>query len=334
MCLWQSFVRWIGAASRNGAALVTAYFAGLKSPNGILLVKIARELQRLMFKPKPWLAAILSVLDMPLGLLYAGSMRHALTYWLLLWSFYLLSAIAIAMGNMHAAVVLLLLATMVLIRAVALVAAWRLAARQTPTAKRWYQRRPALLLCFCVSLCIAFGIQLFNKTAILEALYVPGRSMAATINHADRIFVDKLFYRARELERGEVIVYRLDDNLYVSRIAAVGGDTIELKGQTLLVNSKQVDEAYVSYRPAPFDLPDLPETYVPVGHVFVLGDNRNFSSDSRSYGPIPVQDCYGRPVNIYFSRNYESVDHPKEGPTHTAGSIAWERLGKNIQHPR
>ena len=280
---------------------------------------------------RSWLAAILSLIDTPLGLLYVGHLKLAVAYWLVVQVVYVLISVAVASGRLNAVMLLTALIALLLVRLAAIGTAWRLASRAAPT-RRWFQRWQGLLLGLVLFTGITTGIQMMNRAFVLESFIVPGRSMDSTINHLDRVFVDKLFARADKLRRRDLVVFRVspDGPIFVSRVVGLQGDTLSLKERTLLVNGEAVKEPYASYRESPHSAPELNETIVPPNHFFVLGDNRNFSNDSRTIGPIALANYYGRPTNIFYSRHYESTDSPEMVTIHKPGPIAWERIGKRL----
>ena len=115
-------------------------------------------------------------------------------------------------------------------------------------------------------------------------------------------------YRSRQPSRGEVAVYVHPKQAglhYIKRIVAVEGDRIAVKGGRAIVNGMAVEEPYVDAGASGGSFANVPETRVPAGHVFVLGDNRANSVDSRdtaAHGPVPVSNLIGRVTDIAFSR--------------------------------
>lgn len=284
-----------------------------------------------MIAPRPWLAALLSFVETPLGLMYSGRPQFALAYWLLVQVLYVTFSVVVATGKLNAPALIAIIFALLVVRFAAPFAAWRMA-RRPPEGRRWFQRWPGLLLLFVLIEVFGTSVVTLNRAFVLEAFRVPGRAMATTINLEDRIFVDKLFCRAADVKRGDIVAYQLghDGAIFVSRVVALEGDTISLKDNTLRLNGEVVSEPYASYHEVPYVLPELEDTLVPPNHFFVLGDNRNFSSDSRRLGPIALGDYRGRPTNIFFSRHYISIDAEDSRPVHTLGPVAWSRIGKNI----
>ena len=116
----------------------------------------------------------------------------------------------------------------------------------------------------------------------------------------ERLMVDKLTYRFREPRRGEIIVLNVPGARFIKRIIAVGGDTIEERNGVIHVNGEAIDEPYVDNKTnmnwGPFRVPE--------GHVWVMGDNRPRSNDSRgTVGFLPVKNIVGRAIFRYWPLN-------------------------------
>ena len=123
---------------------------------------------------------------------------------------------------------------------------------------------------------------------LYDVYYIPSRSMAGTLEPGDRILV-----RADgDPELGDIVIHQSDRGERVARVVGVAGDELDVRDGQLMRNGVLVDEPYVSDE-TPF--PDAP-VLVPPGHVFVMGDNRPDSSDSRFEGPVPVEDVTHRAV--------------------------------------
>ena len=139
-------------------------------------------------------------------------------------------------------------------------------------------------------------VLLLIRAFVAEPLRVRSDSMSPTLRPGDQVLVEKLHAHARMPHRHDIVV--LDSpgsgELIVKRVAAVGGDVVGIAGGVLVVNGHRIHEPYVDYRLmvgvyyGPFR--------VPTGDVFVLGDNRPDSVDSRTFGPVPVSRITGRVV--------------------------------------
>jgi signal peptidase I len=146
---------------------------------------------------------------------------------------------------------------------------------------------------------IALLLAVLIRVFIIETFVVDGPSMEATLWDGQRLLVSKMAYRFSEPKRGDVVIFRypLDPSKdYVKRVIAVGGDTIEVRMGRVYVNSERREEPYV-LNPG---LYDMRSTIVPEGCVFVMGDNRTNSEDSRSFGPIKVESLKGKAIAVIW----------------------------------
>jgi signal peptidase I len=156
-------------------------------------------------------------------------------------------------------------------------------------------KRGGGLLEFLVILLVAFAFVFgFVRPFVLEAFQVPSESMVPTLEVGDRFLANKFVYRFWEPERGDIVVFRSveggDEDL-VKRIVAVAGDEVTVENGVLIVNGEVQQEPFVNQ-----GLPDS-GTYGPTriaeGEMFVMGDNRANSRDSRFFGPVPVENIEG-----------------------------------------
>ncbi|XP_021896529.1 thylakoidal processing peptidase 1, chloroplastic-like isoform X1 [Carica papaya] len=137
-----------------------------------------------------------------------------------------------------------------------------------------------------------------------QLVFIPSYSMYPTLRVGDRVLVEKASYYIRSPAIGDIVTFRAplrllnmqpgfrNQDVLIKRIVARAGDSIEVRGGLLYLNGVAQREDFVAEKPA-YTL-DL--TYVPKGHVFVLGDNRNNSYDSHDWGPLPVKNVVGRYV--------------------------------------
>lgn len=144
------------------------------------------------------------------------------------------------------------------------------------------------------SIVIAIVIAIVIKAFVFETVLVEGSSMLPTLKDRDRLAVNRIGYRLGKPEHGDIVVfeYPADPSLiFIKRVIGVEGDRVEIKGHKVYVNGLELDEPYINEKP----LGDFPEVVVPPGTVFVLGDNRNDSRDSRytDVGFIPLENIRG-----------------------------------------
>ena len=159
-------------------------------------------------------------------------------------------------------------------------------------------------------LLVAALIIFFLKTFVGEASVVPTASMESTILVGDHLIMSKLLYgpeipllhwrlpMLKTIHRGEIVVFRYPKDpsqTYLKRVAAVGGDLVEIRNGTLFVNAEPVHESYVVHHNSGHSRHEyLGPLVVPAGELFVMGDHRNRSSDSRQWGLVPRRLILGR----------------------------------------
>ena len=152
------------------------------------------------------------------------------------------------------------------------------------------------------------------RTYVVQPFFIPSESMEPTLHgcpgcNEDHILVDKLSYRLHAVHTGDVVVFarpRGDvspDKVLIKRVVAVGGDEVTLVGGHVEVNGHRASEAHVNPvcgTAATEPLTGVSKWRVPAHDVFVLGDNRCNSHDSRAFGPIPESSIVGRAFVIVW----------------------------------
>jgi signal peptidase I len=155
------------------------------------------------------------------------------------------------------------------------------------------------------------------RTFIGEASMVPTGSMEGTILVGDHLVLNKLLYgpeipllqlhlpRWKTIGRGDIVVFRYPrnpDEYFLKRVIAMGGDRVEIRDGVVYVNSSPLEEPYaVHRRPAQSATEQMQPLRVPKDSLFVMGDNRDNSSDSRDWGFVPEQNVIGEPLFVYWS---------------------------------
>jgi signal peptidase I len=148
-----------------------------------------------------------------------------------------------------------------------------------------------ILIQLFVILALVFG---FVRPFVMEAFWIPSGSMIPTLEIGDRVLVNKFIYRFTEPERGDIIVFQSLDNPkedLIKRVVGVPGDKIAVRSGKLIVNGEPQKEPFTNKK-----LPDrsfFAQSKVPKNHVFVMGDNRANSADSRVFGPLPEKNIEG-----------------------------------------
>lgn len=158
-------------------------------------------------------------------------------------------------------------------------------------------------------LLIAALLAVAIRTFLFGPYKIPTGSMRPVLTEGDRIFVDKITYRFREPERGDIIVFKypLDRKKdFVKRLVAFGGETVEIRDGQIYVNEQRLEKPPSFRERFYYNRPDWSlgkegqVIEVPPDHLFVLGDNSAQSSDSRNWGFVPREDLIGRAVLIWW----------------------------------
>lgn len=182
--------------------------------------------------------------------------------------------------------------------------------KQRRKNRSFWQELPILIL-------VALVVAIIIKTFFFQAFYIPSGSMIPTLEINDRVLVNKLSYRFGAIERGDILVFdspeAIDversfparvlrsigeatgltspDTVLIKRVIGLPGETVAVVDNQVYVNGSPIAEPYL---PENTTMRDFEEVAVPADHVFMMGDNRNQSRDSRFFGAIPREDIVGR----------------------------------------
>ena len=182
---------------------------------------------------------------------------------------------------------------------------------------------------------IAVIIALFIRTFVVQAFKIPSGSMKPTLQVGDHILVNKFIYGVKipylssvllpvkVPQRGDIVVFKFPVDPrkdFIKRVIAVPGDVVEIRDKTIFINGRQVnhdfgvftDSRTIAGNLKPRD--NLGPITVPLGALFVMGDNRDESFDSRFWGFVPIRDVSGKAFIIYWS--WDSDDF----------NVRWRRL--------
>ena len=144
-----------------------------------------------------------------------------------------------------------------------------------------------------LSLLLFIGID-----AVTARIRVDGQSMEPTLQSGEFVIVNKLAYKLSAPELSDVIVfhYPRDPKIeYIKRVIGLPGDVVKITNGSVMVNEQQLDEPYIKAPPN-----YQAEWTVPEDSLFVLGDNRNNSSDSHNWGPVPIDYVIGQALIVYW----------------------------------
>lgn len=155
-----------------------------------------------------------------------------------------------------------------------------------------------------ISILVAVILAFIIRTFIVELYIVDGPSMRPTLESHERLVVNKFLYAFRSPEKGEILVFQYPRDTsrdFIKRVIATQGDTIEIKDGRVYVNDKVLNEDYILEKTRS----EYPKSVVPEGTVFVMGDNRNNSEDSRfaDVGFVPYHLIKGKAVLVFWPIN-------------------------------
>ncbi len=159
------------------------------------------------------------------------------------------------------------------------------------------------LLIFVIALALIFPLRAF----VAEYYYIPSGSMQETLQIDDRILSEKVSYYFSTPQQGQIVTFEgVGDEAgqtLIKRVIAVGGQTVDLRGGAVYVDGEKLDEPYTDGKESRPLSNSLGITYpykVPEGQIWVMGDNRTNSMDSRAFGPVPIENVTGHAFWRYW----------------------------------
>jgi signal peptidase I len=186
---------------------------------------------------------------------------------------------------------------------------------------------------------IALAIALFVRSFVVQAFKIPSSSMEPTLLVGDHILVNKFIYGIRvplinkklssftQPRRGDVIVFifpRDRSKDFIKRVIGQPGDKVEVKGREIYINDRSIEDRWGVYTTeSPSDYRNYGPEVVPPGSLFVMGDNRDNSEDSRYWGFVPLDDVLGKAFIMYWSWDWRASS--------IVSKVRWERIGRLIR---
>ena len=285
---------------------------------------------------RPWIAVFLSLLMPGMGQIYCGNITQGLvlmfvvimfsTFWMFIMIIDRVRE-STPMAVSFAAWGFVLLATVV-----ATIDAYRRARRtKYDYVLKDYNKWDVYLVLLWICGAGTFGFTAMIKMNLFEAFCVSANSMAPTITLEDRVFASKISFKYHNPEYGDVVLFKYPANRKINnikRVVALGGDTVEIKDGQLLINGNTLKREQIGTKTVWMDKLevegnvfeesngntryqifisndkkqeiDFGPVTVPDYHCFVMGDNRNYSEDSRTYGCLSLGALRGRLTHIYW----------------------------------
>ena len=158
---------------------------------------------------------------------------------------------------------------------------------------------------------VALVVALLVRTYVAEPFIIPSASMSDTLKVGDRLVGEKITYRTSDPQVGDIVTFtdpERSDVTLIKRVIAVGGQTVDLRDGVVYVDGQALDEPYTDGKPS-YELPthspllsdgvEYPFT-VPEGYLWVMGDNRTNSQDSRYFGAIPVSSVTSKALFVFW----------------------------------
>lgn len=179
-------------------------------------------------------------------------------------------------------------------------AARRAKAREAGEGRKRKRTVVGMVIEIVVIVAAAFAIAMLVQFFLIKPFTIHQVSMEPTLVEGDRILINRVAYHLRDPRSGDVVVFDspVDESEdLVKRIVAVAGDRVAIRDGDLYVNGVAQEELYLLSQDFRGELPELT---IPSGRVFVMGDNRDNSGDSRVFGPIDVDSIMGCAFAIYW----------------------------------
>lgn len=170
---------------------------------------------------------------------------------------------------------------------------------------------------YAEALVIAVLLALVIRTFVVQAFKIPSGSMLPTLQIGDHILVNKFIYYFEPIRRGDIIVFKFPQDEtrdFVKRAIGLPGETLEIRGRQVLINGVPLKEPYAVYSDGAsargLESEHLGPLVIPPGKLFMMGDNRDHSMDSRAWGFMDVHEIRGKAFIVYFSIRIREIPCP------------------------
>ncbi|HWQ68428.1 MAG TPA: signal peptidase I [Patescibacteria group bacterium] len=181
---------------------------------------------------------------------------------------------------------------------------------------------------YAEAIIIAIILALVIRSFVIQAFKIPSGSMLQTLQVGDHILVNKFLYWFADPQHGDIIVFKYpqdEERDFIKRVVALPGDKVEVREKQVYINDKPLTEPYaIHLDPATIENPGSPrDSFGPVvvapGQLFMMGDNRDYSMDSRFWGFLDMKKIRGKAFIIYWSWDRERF-RPR-----------WDRIGMLVR---
>lgn len=278
---------------------------------------------------KKWIAGLLTFITPGLGHMYAGEARRGFFFYFVVQSLFyalILTILMLAHGRGGLASVLLLFIGLFVFSVYDATVMAKRGGVTYPLKKynRWY----IYLGCWLISaLMIQPAVGASIKYFLIQSYKMPSGSMTPAVKMGDYFFVKKRLLVSK-IDRGDILVFpypKDPSKTFIKRAVGLGGESVEIKDKQVYINNNPLDEPYAIF----VDKEILPSHYqprdnfgpvtIPEGALFVMGDNRDESNDSRFFGFVQASEVTGKAYSIYWSWDQQRI------------GVRWGRIGKIIQ---
>jgi len=164
-----------------------------------------------------------------------------------------------------------------------------------------------------------------SKRFYIQSYKIPSGAMIPSLEIGDHIIVNKFVYQYRKPQHGDIIIFQFPKEPkreFIKRVIAIGGDKIEIRNKKLIINDNEVEEDYVVYQDViveDSERDNYGPSIVPHNSLFVLGDNRDQSYDSRFWGFVDIGAVRGKAQTIYWSWDKDNT------------TVRWDRIGQLVK---
>lgn len=263
-------------------------------------------------KRKPILALLLSFITPGLGQIYNGQVKRGIIFYLLLIVTFLIYSFMRLKFYGGILFFVITLSLILFISLDVLINAIKLKQIALKPYNKWY----IYLIIFVLSnLAILPLLNWTIKDKIAKAYKIPSITMEPTLLVGDHLIADMKIYRSEKPKRGDIVIFEYPKDPskdFIKRAIGLEGEKVEIINKKIYINDKLLDDPWGYYESggSPRDIRDL-ENFGPAlvskESVFVLGDNRNNSQDSRHYGFVPINKIKGKALYIYWAKNKSRI---------------------------